>query len=122
MTDTLESSFAGFSRSRRGVSAVTLDQLRIFLAVADLQHVTKAAEALHLAQSAVSTAVATLESYLGFRLFDRVGRNIRLNQAGAAFRKQALVFLSGFDDLRRWVADHKAASPAQARTLSQRSH
>jgi hypothetical protein len=41
-------------------SAVTLDQLRIFVAVAERQHVTHAAKALRLAQSAASHAIKTL--------------------------------------------------------------
>ena len=40
---------------------MTLDQLRVFVAVAERQHVTQAAEALHLAQSAVSAQIAALE-------------------------------------------------------------
>ncbi len=40
---------------------MTLDQLRIFVAVAERQHVTRAAEALNLVQSAVSTAIANIE-------------------------------------------------------------
>jgi DNA-binding transcriptional LysR family regulator len=68
---------------------MTLEQLRIFIAVAERQHVTRAAEALHLTQSAVSSAVTALESRHGVLLFDRVGRNIVLNQAGKAFLAEA---------------------------------
>jgi hypothetical protein len=45
----------------RSEMGVTLDQLRIFVAVAERQHVTYAAEALNLAQSAASHAIASLE-------------------------------------------------------------
>lgn len=121
MSNLREPSSASLARSRSGVSAITLDQLRIFVTVADLQHVTKAAEALHLAQSAVSNAVAMLETELDLRLFDRVGRNIALNQTGAAFRKQALTFLAGFDDLRSWIADHKAVDARRERLPDRRS-
>jgi DNA-binding transcriptional LysR family regulator len=68
---------------------MTLEQLRIFIAVAERQHVTRAAEALNLTQSAVSSAVTTLEGRHGVTLFDRVGRNIVLNQAGEAFLAEA---------------------------------
>ena len=44
------------------MNRMTLDQLRVFVAVAERQHLTKAAEALNLAQSAVSTAISTLEN------------------------------------------------------------
>ncbi len=40
---------------------MTLDQLRIFIAVAELEHVTRAAEQLHMTQSATSAAVGALE-------------------------------------------------------------
>jgi len=68
---------------------MTLEQLRIFIAVAERQHVTRAAEALNLTQSAVSSAVTALEGRHGVSLFDRVGRNVVLNQAGEAFLTEA---------------------------------
>jgi DNA-binding transcriptional LysR family regulator len=68
---------------------MTLEQLRIFIAVAERQHVTRAAGALNLTQSAVSSAVTTLEGRHGVALFDRVGRNVVLNQAGEAFLVEA---------------------------------
>ncbi|ORE96065.1 LysR family transcriptional regulator [Stappia sp. 22II-S9-Z10] len=64
---------------------MTLDQVRIFLAVAERQHVTRAAEALNLTQSAVSSAVAALEAQHGVKLFDRVGRGIVPTEAGRTF-------------------------------------
>lgn len=68
---------------------MTLEQLRVFLEVARLAHVTRAAEALNLTQSAVSAAIRALETRHGVELFDRVGRSIRLNQAGRAFLPEA---------------------------------
>ena len=62
--------------------AVTLDQLRVFVAVAERQHVTQAARALNLAQSAASAAIAALEGQHGVRLFHRVGRGIELTETG----------------------------------------
>ena len=64
---------------------MTLEQLRIFLAVADRAHVTRAAEALRMTQSAVSSALRALESRHDVRLFDRVGRGIVLTEAGRRF-------------------------------------
>ena len=58
---------------------MTLEQLRIFIAVAESQHVTRAAETLRLTQSAVSAAISALERRYGVSLFDRVGRRIELN-------------------------------------------
>jgi DNA-binding transcriptional LysR family regulator len=68
---------------------MTLEQLRIFIAVAERQHVTRAAVQLNLTQSTVSSAVTSLELRHGVALFDRVGRNIVLNQAGEAFLEEA---------------------------------
>ena len=68
---------------------MTLDQLRVFVAVAERQHVTRAAEALNLAQSAASAAIAALEGRHGAKLFHRVGRGIELTEAGALFLVEA---------------------------------
>lgn len=73
---------------------MTLEQLRVFVAVAERQHVTRAAEALNLAQSAVSAAIATLEGRHGARLFHRVGRGIELTEAGALFLPEAQAVLA----------------------------
>ena len=73
---------------------MTLDQLRIFVAVAEREHVTRAAEALNLTQSAVSSAVTTLEARHGVALFDRVGRSIVLNAAGQVFLIEARAVLA----------------------------
>jgi DNA-binding transcriptional LysR family regulator len=68
---------------------MTLEQLRIFIAVAEREHVTQAAKALNLTQSATSAAVAALESRYATKLFDRVGRRILLTQAGKLFLVEA---------------------------------
>ena len=73
---------------------MTLEQLRIFVAVAERQHVTQAAYALNLAQSAVSHAIAALEARHDTRLFDRVGRRIELTEAGQAFWTEARAVLA----------------------------
>lgn len=61
---------------------MTLEQLRIFVAVAEREHVTNAARDLNLTQSATSAAVAALEARYATKLFDRVGRRIALTDAG----------------------------------------
>ncbi len=76
---------------------MTLEQLRIFVAVADRRHMTRAAEALGLTQSAASAAVATLEARYGVALFDRVGRGIDLTEAGRVFLPEARAVLAGAD-------------------------
>jgi DNA-binding transcriptional LysR family regulator len=73
---------------------MTLEQLRIFVAVAERQHVTHAANALNLAQSAASHAIATLEARHDTKLFNRVGRRIELTEAGQVFLKEARAVLA----------------------------
>jgi DNA-binding transcriptional LysR family regulator len=73
---------------------MTLEQLRVFVAVAERQHVTRAAEALNLAQSAVSAAIAALEARHGTKLFHRVGRGIVLTESGALFLQEARAVLA----------------------------
>ena len=73
---------------------MTLEQLRVFVAVAERQHVTRAAEALNLAQSAASAAIAALEARHGAKLFHRVGRGIALTEAGALFLVEARAVLA----------------------------
>jgi DNA-binding transcriptional LysR family regulator len=68
---------------------MTLEQLRIFVAVAERLHVTQAAAALHVTQSAASAAVQALEASTGTRLFDRVGRRIELTAAGGVLLGEA---------------------------------
>ena len=68
---------------------MTLEQLRIFIAVAEQQHVTRAASELNLTQSATSSAIAALEARYGIKLFDRVGRGIVLSQTGRDFLGEA---------------------------------
>lgn len=73
---------------------MTLEQLRIFIAVAEQQHVTKAAKNLNLTQSATSSAVAALEARYGVRLFDRIGRGIVLTRTGRDFLNEARAVLA----------------------------
>lgn len=61
---------------------MTLEQLRIFVKVAEIGHLTRAAVNLNLSQSAVSAAISQLEFRYNLKLFDRIGRNIRLNGNG----------------------------------------
>ena len=73
---------------------MTLEQLRVFVAVAERQHVTRAAKALNLAQSAASAAIATLEARHGAKLFHLVGRGIELTEAGLLFLVEARAVLA----------------------------
>ena len=68
---------------------MTLEQLRIFVAVAEIEHVTRAAGQLNLTQSAVSAAISALEQRHDIKLFDRIGRRVALTRAGRAFLSEA---------------------------------
>ncbi|WP_395397998.1 LysR substrate-binding domain-containing protein [Novosphingobium sp. BL-8A] len=76
---------------------MTLEQLRIFIAVAEREHVTAAAKALHITQSAASAAIAALEERHAVKLFDRVGRGIALTEAGRLFLAEARGVLARAD-------------------------
>ncbi|MGM3307138.1 LysR substrate-binding domain-containing protein [Anabaena sp. WFMT] len=68
---------------------MTLEQLRIFLAVAEMLHFTRAAEALYITQPAVSAAIQSLEIGYGVRLFHRIGRHIEITDAGKLLQGEA---------------------------------
>lgn len=73
---------------------MTLEQLRIFIAVAERQHLTQAAGALALTPAAVSASIKGLEERYGVALFDRVGRRIELSAAGRTFLMEAKAALA----------------------------
>ncbi|WP_267428216.1 LysR substrate-binding domain-containing protein [Methylobacterium sp. GC_Met_2] len=84
---------------------MTLDQLRIFVAVAERQHGTRAAEALNIVQSAVSAAVSGLEGRHAVKLFHRVGRGIELTDAGRIFLREARAVLARAEAAEQVLAD-----------------
>jgi DNA-binding transcriptional LysR family regulator len=99
---------------------MTLDQLRIFSEVAERGHVTRAAEALGMSQSAASAAIAALEAIYQIKLFDRVGRGIQLTEAGRIFLREARAVLdraamarSVLEDLAGWPAGPVAIAASQ---------
>ncbi len=72
---------------------MTLEQLRIFVGVAEREHMTKAAEALNVTQSAASAAIAALETRHNVVLFHRIGRRIELTEVGRVFLDEARAVL-----------------------------
>jgi len=71
------------------MAGMTLDQLRVFLAVVEYLHFTRAAEALYISQPAVSAAIQNLEEQYGVRLFHRIGRQIEITEAGKLLQAEA---------------------------------
>lgn len=84
---------------------MTLEQLRVFVAAAEAEHVTRAAQKLNLTQSAASAAIAALEERHGVKLFDRIGRRIALTAAGRAFLAEAKAVLARAVAAERALAD-----------------
>ena len=84
---------------------MTLEQLRIFVAVAEREHVTRAAADLNLTQSATSAAVAALEARHAVTLFNRVGRRIELTEAGRLFLAEARAVLARAASAETVLAD-----------------
>src|SRR5271165_6338024 len=79
---------------------MTLDQLRIFIAVAEREHVTRTAEALGLAPPSVSAAVASLEREFGTKLFHRVGRGIVVTEGGRLLLDEARALVNRAEALK----------------------
>lgn len=71
------------------MAGMTLDQLRIFQAVAAHLHFTRAAEELYISQPAVSAAIQSLEEQYGVKLFHRIGRHIEITEAGKLLQVEA---------------------------------
>ena len=78
---------------------ITLRQLEIFSAIASYGHVTRAAETVSMTQSAASMALAELEEQLGSPLFDRVGRQLLLNESGRQLLPKALEVIDRVRDI-----------------------
>lgn len=86
---------------------MTIRHLKIFLSVCDNSYnTTRAAEELHMTQPAVSLAVRELEQYYGIILFDRIGRRLKITEAGRQFHEYSSHIISLFDDMememRNW--------------------
>src|SRR6202522_149779 len=83
-------------------------QLRYVCAVADTGNFSRAAERCQIAQPSLSQQVLKLEEDLGAKLFDRLGRSIRLTEAGRAFIPHARAILEQMEVARSSVADKNA--------------
>jgi DNA-binding transcriptional LysR family regulator len=83
-----------------------LRHLRYFVTVAEEGQMTRAANRLHIAQPALSQAIAQLESRLGVELFARHARGMRLTPAGEAFLEAARTALTAVEDADRAARLH----------------
>jgi DNA-binding transcriptional LysR family regulator len=97
---------------------MTLEQLRIFVGVAEREHMTRAAEALNVTQSAASGAIAALEGRYGVPLFHRVGRGIQLTEAGRGFLDEARSVLGRAAHAETMLADYAGLARGTLRLVA----
>jgi LysR family transcriptional regulator, hydrogen peroxide-inducible genes activator len=90
-----------------------LHQLRYFCAVADSGSFSRAAEHSHVSQPSLSQQILKLEAELGARLFDRLGRSVRLTEVGKAFLPRALSVLRELEAARSEVVESKESVSGQ---------
>ena len=74
-------------------------QLKYFLMVAKYEHMTRAANELHIVQPALSQSVGRLEDELGVKLFRKNGRNISLTNAGVYFQEKISAIIDELDNI-----------------------
>lgn len=85
---------------------MTIRHLKIFLAVcSNNSNTTKAANQLHMTQPAISLAIRELEQYYGVTLFDRIGRRLKITEAGQRFWEYSSHIISLFDNMEKGMKD-----------------
>lgn len=90
--------------------------LRYFSVLAQLEHYTLAAARLGISQPSLSSAIHNLESELGdVRLFEKVGRNIRLTEEGRYFREKVDAALEELNTASMTLRDSKVSAPVLIR-------
>ena len=84
---------------------ISTDTLKLFIAVAEQKSFTKAGDLLFLTQPAVSKRIALLEENLGAPLFDRIGRQIALTEAGRTLLPQAQDMINRLHEMTRAIGN-----------------
>lgn len=84
---------------------IDIDGIKAFVTVAEARSFSVAANRLHLTQPAVSKRIALLESQMGVRLFDRIGRTVNLTEAGRALEPRARDILMNIEDTQREISN-----------------
>src|SRR3954451_21402647 len=75
-------------------------QLRYFQTVAYMEHISNAAKKLNISQPSLSLMIKRLEDEMGTPLFDRIGRNIQLNESGKLFLKHVNTIFSEIENAK----------------------
>jgi DNA-binding transcriptional LysR family regulator len=91
-----------------------LRHLRYFVAVGEEQHYGRGAQRLRVAQPALSRQIQDLEEEVGFKLFDRLSRGVKLSTAGKLFLEEARRILQQVDDATKRA---KRVASGQSGTL-----
>jgi DNA-binding transcriptional LysR family regulator len=94
--------------------AVELRHLRYFVAVAEMENVSRAALKLHVSQPALSGQIRDLEDEIGFSLLERTAKSVRLTDAGRAFLDNARALLQNADEA---VTEARAVASAEPTEL-----
>ncbi len=92
--------------SHYNYALMELDQLRSFLAVAQVRSFTRAANLVHLSQPAISRQIARLEKELGVPLFERYGRRVETTPDGKLLLPLAKTIVARADDAVRLIKEH----------------
>ena len=106
--------FTNDIRAPNRAYSVELRQLRYFVAVGEEQHYGRAAQRLRVAQPALSRQIQNLEEKIGFKLFERLPRGVRITDAGKLFLEDARRILEGIEDA---TARAKRIASGQSGTL-----
>src|SRR5205807_1114102 len=93
--------------------AVELRHLRYFVAVAEMENVSRAALKLHVSQPALSRQIRDLEDEIGFGLLKRTAKSVRLTDAGRAFLDNARALLQRADEAVKEARAVASAEPTE---------
>lgn len=99
ITDT----FIGINEVQR---MITLQQLKYFRELAQTEQLTRTAEKLFITQTTLSNTIKNLETQLGVKLFDRVGRTLRLNEVGRKYLTYVSEALDALENAQIMIDDH----------------
>lgn len=84
----------------------SLRQVEVFLAAAQYENISKAADSLAMSQSAASSSLRDLESQFDVQLFDRLGKRLQLNALGRSMRPKAESLLAQANEFQRELSQH----------------
>jgi DNA-binding transcriptional LysR family regulator len=89
------------------ISIMEIKELRYFLAIAEIENVNKAALNISISAGSLSKAVAKLEAELGVKLFERVGRGIKITEAGKSLQQKATRIINLEESARMELAGNQ---------------